>query len=65
MGGATRRLRRAIAERYDLACPDAVLATLLARRPVEILDPVTLVPTGRQDGLRSVPVPDGLLDPDA
>ena len=63
--GSRLYVRRACAERYDCAWPDAVLARLLSGRAVEVLEAVQLVPVGRQDGLFSVEIPGALLDPRA
>ncbi|MGD0983215.1 MAG: hypothetical protein ABSA65_05265 [Acidimicrobiales bacterium] len=51
------------ADRFDAAWPDAVLATALSERPVEVLEATQLVPVGRQRGLRTVQVLGTELDP--
>jgi hypothetical protein len=51
------------ADRFGAAWPDAVLGTLLAKRPIEVLEAIQLVPVGRQRGLRTVQVLGSELDP--
>lgn len=53
----------ATAERFDAAWPDAVLSTVMAGHPVEVLQAVRLVPGGRQRGLRRAQVLGTELDP--
>lgn len=53
------------ADRHGCAWPDAVLSTLAARGPVEVLEGIQLLPIGCQDGLREVAVPGAVLDPAA
>jgi hypothetical protein len=52
------------AERYDCPWPDAVLATVRSGHAVEVLEAVQLRPIGHQDGLCSVEIPGGVLDPE-
>jgi hypothetical protein len=51
------------AERYHCPWPDAVLATVRSGHAVEVLEAIQLLPIGHQDGLRSVEIPGGVLDP--
>jgi hypothetical protein len=62
-GGSRLYIHGARAASYDCSWPDAVLASVLAGHPVEVVEAVQLVPSGRQDGLFSVEIPGMLLDP--
>ncbi len=52
------------AERYDCTWPDAVTATVLASRSVEVLEAVQLIPDGRQETLQATEVRGASLVPE-
>ncbi len=52
------------AERFHCPWPDAVLATVRAGHAVELLEATQLLPIGHQEGLCSIEIPGGVLDPE-
>jgi hypothetical protein len=50
--------------RYHCPWPDAVLTTVRSGHAVEVLEATQLLPIGHQEGLCSIEIPGGVLDPE-